>query len=565
MKNKEIARILDEIADLYEMREVEFKPRAYRNAAQSIRALGEDIEDVKERGNLEDIPGVGSSIADKIREYIDTGTIKKWEDLKEDFPMDLEELTSVESLGPKKAKVLFEELDIKSLEDLKEAARKGKIKDIEGFGKKTQEKLLENIAFAEQKKGRFLLGYVIQEAEDIVDSLKDQCKKIEIAGSYRRKRETVGDIDILAVSAEKGNVVETFSRLDQVSRVVLKGEKKSTVKLNSGINVDLRMIEEESYGSALQYFTGSKQHNISLRKIAQKRGLKLNEYGLFEDDKRLAGRTEEEVYDELGMEWIPPEMRENNGEVEAAQNGDLPELVKVQDLRCDLQMHSDWSDGKASLKEMAEACMERGYEFFVITDHAGELTVANSLDLKRFREQRKEIDKLKEEMDMEIVHGVEANIKKSGRLDVPKEIIEEADLVLGSVHSSFRMERKKMTDRMVTAVKSGQFHILAHPTGRKIMEREQIDVDMDKLFEAASEAGTVLEVNAYPERLDLGGHYVKRAIDAGVDLSIGTDAHRKDHLRFIDLGVYTARRGWAEKKNIINTMTLKELKSRLLS
>ena len=561
MRNREIADIFDEIADLYEMKGVDFKPRAYRNAAQSIRSLGEDIKDIRDRGELEEIPGVGKSTMKKIEEYLKTGKVSKLDELKEDVPVDIEKITAVESLGPKKVMKLFQELGIKSLEDLEDAAKKGEIAAIEGFGEKTQKKILENIAFAEQKGERFLLGYVLPQAVDLKEKLGEYAERIEIAGSLRRSRETVGDIDILAVPKE--GLMDRFTSLDEVKEVLMSGSKKSTVRLHGGIQVDLRAVKDESFGSAMMYFTGSKQHNVHLRRIAQKSDWKLNEYGLFKGEERLAGETEEEVMKKLGLDWIPPEMREDRGEIELAREGKLPALVERGDVISDLQMHSNWSDGKNTIAEMANACKELGHKYMAITDHAGEIRIAHGMDLDRIRKQGKEIREAEKEVDIRILHGIEANIGKDGRIDVGKEAREEVDLVLGAIHSHFRMDRKEMNERLLTAVKGGEFHIFAHPTGRMIQERKGVDVDMDKLFGAAADAGVIMEVNAYPERLDLSGYNVKRAIEAGVRISIGTDSHRTDHLRFIDLGVATARRGWAEKKDIVNTLPLGEFEKLL--
>jgi len=562
---KKIADLLDEIADIYEMRGAQFKPRAYRNAAQTLRSLGEPLEDIVEKEDLRDLPGIGESIANKIEEYLKTGHISKYEELKRDMDLDIRELTSVEGLGPKKIQRLHSEIGIKSLEDLKEAARAGEIQDVEGFGERTQQNILENIAFAEKKGDRFLLGFVIPEAEDLIGKLRPYCTRLEVAGSLRRKRETIGDIDIIGVEKKGNDLLEEFTSLDIVDKVISRGKKKTSVRLHGGIQVDLRMVEDDQFGAALCYFTGSKKHNIEVRKLAKKRDWKLNEYGLFHRDERVAGETEEEVFNKLGLDWIPPEIRENRGEIELASKGGLPRLVERGDIKGDLQSHSDWSDGKNTIEEMVQGARELWHDYLALTDHACEIRIAHGLDLKRVKEQGKEIDRINSEIeDLHIIHGLEANIKKDGKLDVGKDITQEVDLVLGSIHSSLRMDRKEMTDRMVTAVRSGEFRILAHPTGRKIQERKAVDVDLDKVFEAASDSNTIMEINAYPDRLDLNGYNVKKAIEAGVKLSIGTDAHSKDHLRYIDLGVATARRGWAENGDIINTMAFKELMGYLL-
>lgn len=560
MKNREVSKILNEIADLYEMKDVEYKPRAYRRAAQSIESLGKDINDVYEADELDDIPGVGEGIAKKIKEYLDTGTVKKLEKLKKDIPIDIESLTAVEGLGPKKILDLYQKLGVENLDDLEQAAKKGDIREIEGFGKKTEDTILENIAFAKKRGKRFLLGYVLPEAREIVDIVSDFVEEIELAGSIRRKRETIGDVDILAIAKNPTDTMEKFTSLDKVEKVLAKGDTKSTVRLYGGVQVDLRLVEKKSFGSALQYFTGSKDHNVELRKIAQKKNWKLNEYGLFKEDKQKAGKTEQEVYDALGIQWIPPELRENRGEIEAAEQNNLPDLVELDDVKGDLQMHSKWSDGANTLEEMIREAQDLGHEFIGFTDHVGQLKIAGGMDAKDLKKQQDKINSLRKKHNhLHIFHGVEANIKKNGKLDIGKKILKQADFVLGSVHSAFRMNKKDMTKRIITAFEEQHFHILAHPTVRKLQKREPIKMDMKKIMDAAKDNNIILEINAYPERLDLNDTNVRLAVENGVKLSIGTDAHRKDHLRYYELGVAIARRGWATKKDIINTYSVNKL------
>lgn len=562
MKNKEIARIFNEIADIYEMKDVSFKPRAYRKAAQNIESLGKDIEQAYENDELQDIPGVGESTADEIKEFLETGEVKRLEKLKKDFPVDLRSLSGVETLGPKKIKVLYEKLDVKNLDDLEKAAKKGKIRDLEGFGRQTEKNILENIAFARKKGSRFLLGYVQPEAQGIIDDLKDHVDKIELAGSIRRKKETIGDVDILVVSSKPKEMMDVFTGLDRVDKVVAKGDTKSTVRLYGGIQVDLRIVEKESFGSALQYFTGSKDHNVSLRKIAQKKNLKLNEYGLFENDKKIAGETEEEIYNELGLKYIPAELRENRGEIGAANENKLPELVKYDDVKGDLQMHTKYSDGANTIEEMVKQSINLDHEYIALTDHVGSLKVAGGMNKKEWMKQGKEIKKIQKKYDnIHIFHGMETNIKKNGEIDVKDSFMKEADVVLASIHSAFRMNKKDMTKRVVKAIENPQVNILSHPTGRKIQKKKPIKLDFEKILDAAKENNVALEINSYPERLDINDVQVKQAVENNVKISIGTDAHRKDHLRYYNLGIAVARRGWAEKNDIINTFSVKKLKN----
>ena len=560
MRNREIAKILYEMADLLEIKGVEFKPRAYRRAAMNIESLGVDIEELYNRGELEKIPGVGKSIAEKIAEYLKTGTIKKWEELKREIPVDIESLSSIEGLGPKMIKTLYEKLGVKNIDDLERVAKQGRIRRLKGFGVKTEKKILESIEFARRKQERFILGYILPEANKIVENLKPYVSKISLAGSIRRRKETIGDMDILAISSNPDMAMEMFVKMESVDKVLARGITKSSVRLNSGIQVDLRIVEEKSFGSALQYFTGSKEHNIELRKIAIKKGYKLNEYGLFKGGKQIAGEDEESVYNSLGLQWIPPELRENRGELEAAMNGNLPRIVEYNDVKGDLHTHTKWSDGANTIEEIIKEAINLGYEFVAITDHAGNLKIAGGMDEEEIKKQAKEIEKLREKYSIHILHGVEANITKEGKIDVSNSILKDLDIVIASVHSAFRMDEKEMTTRVINAMGNEYVDVIGHPTGRVIMKREPIKLDMEKVLDAAKENNVFMEINAYPERLDLNDVNVKLAVERGVKISIGTDAHTIGHMKYLELGTAVARRGWAKKEDVINTYDIRELR-----
>jgi len=562
MKNREIAKIFYEIADMLEMQDVQFKPRAYRKAAQNIESLSEDIEEIYKRGELEKIPGVGKSIAEKVKEFIEKGSVAYYEKLKKEIPVNLEELSSVEGLGPKMIKLLYKELGIKNLNDLEKAAKEGKIRHLKGMGERTEQKILENIEFARKKGGRILLGFALPEAMKLIKFLEKYAEKISLAGSLRRRKETIGDMDILAVSLNPEKLMDEFTSMNEVDKILAKGETKSSVRLKSGIQVDLRIVDKESFGSALQYFTGSKEHNIEVRKIAVRNGYKLNEYGLFDkkSNKKIAGETEEGVYKALGMQYIPPELRENRGEVEAALNGALPALVERKDVRGDLQMHTKWSDGANTIEEMVKEGIKLGHSFIAITDHVGTLKIAGGMGEEEIRKQMKEIESLNEKYDdFHIFHGVEVNILKDGNLDMSRKVLKDVDVVIASIHSAFRQPMEEMTKRLLKALENDVVDILAHPTARIIYKREAIKFDVEKVFDAARENNVILEINAQPDRLDLNDILAKKAIEMGVKLSIGTDAHNKETLRYIELGVAVARRAWAEKKDIVNTYSIDKL------
>ncbi|MCP8322735.1 MAG: DNA polymerase/3'-5' exonuclease PolX [Candidatus Methylarchaceae archaeon HK02M2] len=562
MKNLKVAKILNEIADLLELKDVEFKPRAYRKAAISVKSLSKDIEEVKEEGKLKELPGVGENIAKKIEELIDTGSLKYYEDLKKEFPIDFESLLAVEGLGPKTIKILYKKLSIKNLDDLERAAKKHKIRELGGLGKKTEEKILANIKFARKKKERNLLGYIIPISENLRNELNKSkfVDKVEITGSIRRKKETIRDIDILVITKKPEKIMDFFTSYDGVIRVVAKGKSKSTVKLKEGIQSDLRVIERKSFGAALMYFTGSKEFNVEMRRVAIKKGLKLNEYGLFKDGKQKVGKTEEEIFQRLGMTYIEPELRENRGEIEAALEGKIPKLIGYNELKGDLQMHSKWSDGSHTIEEMAKAAKGLGHEYIAITDHTGTLRIAKGMDEITIRKQMKEIEEVDERINgLTVLKGVEVNIDSEGKLDIKDKVLKNLDVVVASIHSGFRQGKEKITKRIISAMDNENVDIIAHPTGRKIQERAGYDLDFEKVFEKSIETNTFLEINSYPNRLDLNDINVKRALEFGCKLVINTDSHSIEHLRYLNLGIATARRGWAKKDNIINTLPIKKL------
>lgn len=561
MQNKKVASILNRVADYLEMDGVDFRTKAYRRAAHTIETLSVDIAEVAERDRLEELPGIGKHIHDKIQEVLDTGKLQYLEDLKVKFPLDLDSLMSVEGLGPKKIKLLYHELGIKNLDDLEREAKRHHIRRLKGMGVKTEAKILQNLEFARKSTGRQLLGDVIPLANEIkkrIGSL-EVVEQVEIAGSIRRRKETVGDIDVLTVTNHPDDVMDFFTRMDLVDEVIVKGHSKSTVRLFNGMDADIRVFRGEDFGSALVYFTGSRELNIQLRKIAISQKMKLNEYGVFRDDVRLAGKTEADVFQALGLEFIPPELRENTGEIEAAQEGRLPQLVEYGDIKGDLHLHTTWSDGASTIKEMALEAINKGYQYLAITDHTT-LPVARGMDDKRLKEQMNQIDKINSQIDeIILLKGAEVNINSQGELDISRDILDDLDVVIASVHYDLRQEPEKMYMRIRNALENEYVNILGHPTGRKLKERAAYKLDMVKLFEEAALTGTVLEVNSQPKRLDLKDVHVKMALEHGCKLAVNSDSHNSQDLDYMELGVATVRRGWAQKEDIINTLPLKKL------
>jgi len=570
--NSDIAQNLKQIADLLEIKGANrFRVRAYNTAARNIETATENIRDlVDQEVDLTELPGIGKDIAEKIHQLIKIGKIPALEELKQELPAGLLEMLDVEGLGPKRVKRLYEELDITNLAELQAAAQEERIRRLDGFGEKIEQKILQNIKNKSAQEKRMLL----YRALEIVEPLKKYLQKIksvsevEVAGSYRRKKETVGDLDIIVASEQGEKVIKKFVHYEDVTRVISQGETRSSVVLRGGLQVDLRVVEAESFGAALQYFTGNKQHNIQLRQLAIKQNCKLNEYGLFEkkgkQEKAIAGASEPEIYQKLGLDFIEPELRQGQREIKAAQEKKLPHLVTVQDVKGDLQMHSQASDGAATLKAMALTCKELGYEYMAITDHSQNLKVAHGLDAKRYHEQFKKIAKLNNEIaDFVILKSAEVDILKDGSLDLDEKILQEFDLVVCSIHSHFNLPEKEQTQRIIKAMQSPFFHIWGHPTGRLINSRDPYKFDWDQVLQAAKEKNCILEINAQPNRLDLDTWHARQAKEVGVKLSLGTDAHQPQGLHFMQLGVDQARRAWLEPADIVNCLPLKELKQLL--
>jgi DNA polymerase (family 10) len=563
--NSQIAAIFHQVADLLEIKGANrFRVRAYRQAAQTIKELPERAEDwVEQNKDFTKLSGIGKDLAAKIEEIIKTGGLKQLEKIKQDVPEELRKIMQMEGLGPKRTKQLYQQLKIKSLDDLAEAVSQGKIKDLEGFGQKTE----ENIKQALQKQGgeKRTLFYVAEEIiEPFLAYLKQEpgLEEAIVAGSYRRKKETVGDIDILALSKNSKKVIQRFVEYEDVKKVVNQGDTKATVILEIGMQVDLRVIAPKSKGAALLYFTGSREHNIRLRKLAMKKNLKVNEYGVFKNKKQVAGKSEQEIFNFLGLQDIPPELRENRGEIQAAKNKQLPELVTLKDLKGDLQMHTSDSDGKASIKEMALAAKQLGHQYIAVTDHTAYLGITQGLEEKGVEQQIKKIDQLNQKLEgITILKSLEVDILKDGKLDISNEILKKLNLVVCSIHSHFNLPLEEQTKRVLKAMDNPYFTIFSHPTGRIIQQREPIKLDLEKVFKKARKNNIVLEINSQPSRLDLKDNHIKRAKELGVKLVISTDAHSPQNLTYLKYGVNQARRGWLEPKDVINTLTLSDLKT----
>lgn len=561
MLNKKIADIFNEIADLLELQGVEYKPRAYRKAARNIEAMkDETIKKYYETDHLTDIEGVGESLAAKIKEIIETGSLEYLNQLRNEVPERLRDVLRVPGLGPKSTKKLYEELGISDLGDLKEKAKAGDIRKVKGFGEKTEQQILKGINMLEEVSGRHLISEMMPIAKDLKQYLAPHTIQISIAGSLRRWKETVGDIDIVSAGDSK-KIMNTFVKYDDVDEVLARGETKTSIRLENGIRIDLRVVDTENYGAALVYFTGSKAHNIALRKIANERDYKLNEYGLFErgSQKKTAGRTEEEVYKKLGLAWIPPELREVRGELKAAKKNELPNLVTLKDIKGDLQTHSNWSDGNTTIKDMAKEAKKKGYEYIALTDHSGGITVVDGMTTNDLGQRLKEIEKTQETVDINILNGVEVDIRKDGSLEMETKALESADLVIGAIHSNFKLDTKKQTQRITDAFSTGIIDIFAHPTGRKIGVREPYGINFSELSSAAKTYKVALEINAYPRRLDLNAEQARNAMQNDVMLSLGTDAHGLTHLDYMKYGVGVARRAWLEPENVLNTRSYDEL------
>lgn len=563
--NEDIAVIFDEMADLLEIEEANpFRVRAYRNAARTVRGLGKELSVmVSNNEDLTRLSGIGKDLSAKIVEILNTGHARSLDKLHKEVPASLEALLKIPGLGPRRVKALYQDLHIKTLKQLETAARKGRLRELPGFGAKTEQRILESISAHRSSEKRFLHHVAQQYAEPLVNYLQavDGVKQVVVAGSYRRGQETVGDLDILVTASTESAVMDRFAHYDEVQEVVSKGTTRATVFLRSGLQVDLRVVEEKSFGAALHYFTGSKAHNIQIRRLGQQRGLKINEYGVFKGEKRITGSTEESVFKAVGLPFIPPELRQGRGEIEAAQAKQLPDLIMLKELQGDLHVHTNNSDGNASIEKMALAAKQHGLKYIAVTDHSRSLTVAHGLDEKRLAKQIDAIDRLNERLEgITILKGSEVDILENGKLDLPDSILSRLDLVIGAVHSKFRLPRNKQTTRILRAMDSKYFTMLAHPSDRLLEERDAIEVDMPRIIQAAKERGCFLELNSQPQRLDLTDTYCQLAKEQGVLISINSDSHSPANFDFLSDGISQARRGWLGKKNVLNTRPLRELR-----
>ncbi|MEK6940037.1 MAG: DNA polymerase/3'-5' exonuclease PolX, partial [Nanoarchaeota archaeon] len=527
----------------------------------------EDIEDIYERNELEEIPGVGKHIAEKIAEIIETGKLKYYEKLKREVKVDVEGLNEIPSLGPKKIKVLYKKLGVKDVTDLEKVLKQHKVRELEGFGEKTEETLLHGIELLKKRPSRFLYIHAMPIVEMVTKTLKgyDFVKSVEIAGSYRRGRETVGDLDFLAVSSQPEKVMNVFTSMDEVKEVLAKGETKSSVRLSNGMQIDLRVVSEKQYGAALLYFIGSKEHNVELRKLALKKGWTLNEYGLttLKGNKWVAGKTQEEIYHKLGLRFIEPELRENKGEIEAAREGKLPELITTKDIKGVFHNHTTWSDGNNSHLEMAKKSEELGLKFISFNDHFGNIGITNPLTEKRLGKYLKEIEQVQKKVGIKVFCGVEIDILKDGSLPLSAAKLRKLDVVVASVHVAINMKEKEMTKRVGDALSNYPVNILGHPLDRVLQEREPLALNLDKVFETAKQHHVFLEINSSPRRMDLPGEMVKAGLDRGCKFALSTDAHDVSHLPYYFLGVNMARRGWVEQKHLLNTWTMGKIEKAL--
>lgn len=569
MKNQLVAGIFYTVADLLDLKgDLFFKTRAYRLAAQTIEALEEDIELVANQGRLQMIPGIGEALAQKITEIVKTGKLEYLERLKKEVPEGLIDLLGIPGLGPKKVAALYKNLGITTIQDLQVAANKGKLRELDGFGEITERNILRGIHLLEKTSGRVLLNVAYEDSTEYLAHLK-KCKSIEkinVAGSLRRMKETIGDLDILASSKEPDIVMDCFVTYPHIAQVLAKGTTKSSVLLKDSLQVDLRVVENKSYGAALQYFTGSKDHNVMLRNLAIKKGYKLNEYGLFDKttEKYIAGKTEEEVYKKIGFPYIEPELRENRGELEAAAKKKLPKLVGYNEINGDFHVHSLWSDGSDSIETIATAASQRGYAFIGITDHSQSLKIARGLTEDRIKKKLEEIKKLSKKFpDLWILCGTECDIKPDGTLDYSKKILKLFDFVYIGIHTAFKMDKETMTKRIIKGMDNEDVDFVAHPTGRLLGKRDPYEIDIEQIIDTSKETGTFLEINSFPDRLDLNDVNTKLAKEHGARFVLGTDSHSINHLPFIRFGIATARRGWLEKKDILNTYSVKDIEKML--
>ncbi len=562
MENRDIAAVFEQIASLMKILQDDpkwtFKAAAYERAARSLESFPERAADLARdpERKLTAIPGVGADLASKIKELADTGKCEYHQEQLNKVPPTLLDMLQLQGVGPQKVRLFYQQMGIKSVAELQAAAQAEKLRGLPGMSKKSEENILKAVDTFERAVGRLLLAQADRTAE-VLTAFLQELKEVDTvtpAGSLRRGKETVGDLDLLVIGKSHARIAEHFTSFPEITEVLAKGEDKVSVRLKSGLQVDVRLLEPKSYGAALQYFTGSKEHNVLLRDRAKRRGLRLNEYGLFKGERRIAGRTEEEVYKKLGLPWIPPELRECQGEIEAAEEGSLPRLLEVKDIKGDLQMHTRASDGKATVAEMAWAALQRGYRYIAVTDHSKSVTIANGLDEKRALEYLKEVRAARKKVpEIEIWAGMEVDIMGDGSMDMPDDILRQLDVVVATIHSRMNMPSGAMTARILKALENPYVKILGHPTGRQLLRRDPYQFDMDLVFEKAKKKGVVVEINASPERLDLCDRHVRLAKEKGLKFVISTDAHSPAQFPFMRYGVVTARRGWLEKKDVINT------------
>jgi DNA polymerase (family 10) len=561
--NAEIARIFREIAQILEIKGGNvFRVRAYQRAAQNIEGLSEDLEDLAREERLKEIPGIGKDLSAKIKEFAGSGRIRAYEELKKSLPEGLLELLNIPSVGPKTAKLLYEKLKIKNIPDLEKAIAQGRLQGIFGIKEKTIKNISQGIALLSRSKERMTLAQATQTAEVFVEGLKKLpiVKKISCAGSLRRQKDTVRDIDLLVSSPQPQKVMKAFISLAPAREITASGETKSSLRTKDGIQVDCRVVAEKSFGAALVYFTGSKNFNIKLRQLAIKKGMKVNEYGVFRREKFLGGRSEEELFKTLGLSWIPPEIREDSGEVELARQNKLPALIEPADIQGDLHLHSTWSDGYDSIAEMAEACIKKGYHYAAITDHSQNLKVAHGLSIADLKKKKDQIRRLNQKLPNFIVlFGTEAEIDGQGNLDYPDEVLKNFDVVIAAIHSGFRQSRQQLTKRITRACQNKYVQIIAHPFGRLWGTREPYDLDFAEVLRVARETHTHMEINCFPDRLDLNDLHARQAKEMGVGLAVNTDAHSREGLESISYGLAMARRGWLSAKDVINALPLEKL------
>lgn len=566
--NRRVAAIFYEVADILRVKGETFKPQAYTRAARAIEVLDEDVAEISRHGKLEDIYGVGKHLAKKIDEIVRTGRLAYLENLKKELPEGVRELAELEGIGPKKAMILTKELGVTSITGLEKAAKAARIRDLPGFGELSEANILRSIRTKQSARGRVLLGRIIPVARTIMQQLAElpATQQVSVAGSIRRMKETIGDVDILAASPEPEKVMERFCSLSGIDRVISRGPTRSSVLLGGGIQVDLRVVEETQYGAALLYFTGSKDHNIALRRLALEQHRSLNEYGLTDlsTGRIIGGTNEEDIYRALGLPFIEPELRENRGEIEAARDGRLPDIIPYSAVRGDLHVHTSWSDGSHTIQEMAEAAKALGYEYIAICDHARSPQVSRGMTGEQLAGQRTEIERLNRSLDgFEVLAGVECNIGADGSLDIADKTLRDLDVVVAGVHSNLKMEKDEMTRRMLNALHNDYVHIISHPTGRILGKREAAALNLPLVFETAAKLGTLLEINGFPGRLDLSDINCRKAREHGVRFALGSDAHSADNLRFMEFGIATARRGWLEAKDVVNTLSARNLRTLL--